>query len=205
MDSTTGIHNTETYLANQAYNEKLQKAEAMPRTNLLSKLTELQTKHEQQAEETLPPENEGSSSLIHPKRSSQRATTRQKSEISLANSVRGTSASTWRSFSSVPTISSSVTSVSSLKSNPLMSATADSSSSLSANHSQKGKHQSCDSDGFGAFPSKPKAAVQENGPSCGLKKRAHIRSIRLESEDETEQVIRPKRRRLSTDTSPAFQ
>lgn len=203
IDSTTGIHNMETYLTNQAYKEKLQKAQAMPRTNLLLKLAELQ----KQADETsLRPENEGSSSLIYPKRSSQRATTRQKSEISLANSVRGTSASSaWRSLSSVPTMSS-FTPVSSLKSNLSRSATADLSSSLSATHSKKGKHQLCDSDGSGAFPSKPKAAVQENGPSCGLKKRVHTTSIRLESEDETEKAIRPKRRRLSTDThSPAFQ
>jgi histone-lysine N-methyltransferase SUV39H len=183
--STTDIHNSRTYLVHQAYEEKLKKSEAMPQTNLLSELAKIQAKHQERVDNT----------SVGLKRNNPRASTRQKSEISLANSVRGPSTSsgpsTWRSQSNISSMSSA-----SVKSN-LHGSTTGSNSPL---------------DQFLASSS-TKAAVQQNDP-CRLKKRSHINQvINSDLEDEIEMIsIRPssslenipspKRRRLSTDPRP---
>jgi hypothetical protein len=181
---TTDIHNVETYLVDQAYKEKMKRSETIPQTNLLSELAKIQAKHQEQGD-TFP----------GLKRNNQRPSTRQKSELSLANSVRGVSIprpSTWRSQSDVSSISSA--------SNFHKSTTTELRPSLDRQ-----------------FPasSTTKVAVQKNDPSCGLKKRTPVKQvISSELRDETkmrpssslENIPPPKRRRLSTDAcSPATQ
>ena len=153
-------------------------------------------------------ENQGSSSLSYPKRNNQRESTRQKSEISLANSVRGTSSLASRPLPwSVPPIT------------PSMSSSLDWSSSLPATDCRKGKLRAHDSYEFDVLPSStPKTPKLHNKSSCNQKKDRVKQVYSSDSEDETEvasiTVSRssslenslnrvPKRRRLSTD--PAAQ
>ncbi len=105
--STTDIHNTETYLRSQAYQEKLKRSTQQP--NLMLELTRLQAKHQEYAHNTDGPfilshsqVNQGSSVSSYPLRNNQRASTRQKTEISLANS----SSSSLRGSSKISTPSS---------------------------------------------------------------------------------------------------
>jgi hypothetical protein len=166
----------------------------MPQTNLFSELAKTQAKHQEEAE----------ISSLGSKRNNQRASTRQKSEISLANSsVRAASMSTrrstWRPQSNVSSISGG-----SIKSNLGSATTVESSSRQPSTHS-------CDS-GLTPSSSTTKVAVQRNGKLSPLTKSALIKS---DSEHETqmasirpssslESVRAPKRRRLSTDAcSPA--
>jgi histone-lysine N-methyltransferase SUV39H len=89
--STTDIHNTETYLRSQAYREKLRRSTAKQR-NLMLELTQLQAKHQEYADgPAILSHSQGSSVSSYPLRDNQRASTRQKTEISLANSSSSSS------------------------------------------------------------------------------------------------------------------
>jgi hypothetical protein len=174
---------------NQAYEEKLKRSEALPQINLFSELAKTQAKHQEEAE----------ISSLGSKRNNQRASTRQKSEISLANSsVRAASMSTRR-----PTCrpQSNVSSMSggSIKSN------LDSATTVESNSPRPSTH-SCNSDRLTPSSSTTKVGVQKNGP-LPLKKSAYIKSESepsIRPSSSLENVRAPKRRRLSTDTcSPA--
>lgn len=204
--STTDIHNVETYLAHEGHEEKRQRSDDLPKLNLLSKLAKIQAKQEEHdRDKSSYTENQGSSSSSYSKRNNQRESTRQKSEISLANSVRGTSTLSrppqWSLSSASPASSTSL----SFKPNLFRSTTIDSTSSLPTSDCRKGKLRSHDSDEFDVLPSStPKVPKHNNLPG---KKVQVKQACRSDSEDETEMTVSPslenprmpKRRRLSMD------
>lgn len=153
----------------QAYKEKMKRSETIPQTNLLSELAKFEAKHQEQGDNTSP----------GLKRNNQRASTRQKSEISLANSVRGVSIprpSTRRSQSDVSSIPST------------------------SNFHKSTELKSSLDEQFSASLT-TKAASQKNEPSCGLKKRTGDET-KMRPSSSLENIPPPKRRRLSTDASP---
>jgi len=98
--TTTDIHNTATFLRSQAFEEKLRRAQKEPQPNWIEETAKLMSKHQEHVHPSGPSiPTQGSSSFSG--KTSQRATTRQRTEVSHASlsstTVRASSKNSGRS------------------------------------------------------------------------------------------------------------
>ena len=103
--TTTDIHNTATFLRSQAFEEKLRRAQKEPQPNWVEETAKLMSKHQEHVHPSGPSiSTQGSSSFSG--KTSQRATTRQQTEVSHASlssaTVRGSSKNSGRSSVTIP-------------------------------------------------------------------------------------------------------
>lgn len=187
---TTDIHNMETFLVQQAFKEKKKREAGIPRKNLLRELEKLQESRQEQDEATSSGEVNQGSSLLSRRRDNRRESTRQNTEISLANSSARLASGTRSTISNAP-------STASVKSES-------SSANVLTHPTGKCVRSSPDSDDDRSLSS----PATENKSLSLLKKRAFKRTqiIQSDSDDDLESSsitlkhLPPKRCRVSSST-----